>query len=166
MSTPNRLPELDQNLVSSDKALYYLQKIIKYDNGHTSSYVIGVWKSPDGDIDKVAQNAIRQEKEFCEYNNFVEPHTMTIRKVKVDIHSTVLEAMSEHFDSKDKPKALKCSNCNGNINYGDRVIVKSKGLHDKYFCCYDCLAEYEDAVSYSSSDDSYQYNKLFGIEDD
>lgn len=162
MNLPNRLPELEPQLISGGKTVYYLQKIIKYDEGHTESFIIGVWDSPDGDIDKAAQNVIRQDKEFCEYNKFVKPHTMTIRKVKTIISSEVVESKSEHLGMSVKPKTLKCSNCDGNIHYGDSLIVKHYDTCDRYFCCTDCLAEYEEAEKYSP-EDSPQYDKLFDI---
>lgn len=165
MKLPNRLPELEQYLVSDNKTLYYLQKIIKYDEGYTESFIIGVWDSPDGDIDKAAQNVLRQEKEFCEDNKFVKPHTMTIRKVKATISLEVIESRSDHYGLQIKPKTLKCSNCNSNINYGDSLVIKHYNVCDRYFCCSDCLAEFEEAEKYSPEDAS-TYNKLFNIEDD
>jgi hypothetical protein len=160
MNLPNRLPELEPQLISGGKTVYYLQKIIKYDEGHTESFIIGVWNFPDGDIDKAAQNIIKQEKEFCKYNKFVKPHTMTIRKVKTTISSEVIESKSEHLGMSVKPKTLKCSNCDGNINYGDSLIVKHYDTCDRYFCCSDCLAEYEDMTAKYSPDDN-EYDKLF-----
>ena len=156
---PNRLPELEPQLVSGDKTVYYLQKIIKYDEGYTESFIIGVWDSPDGDIDKAAQNVIKQEKEFCKYNKFVKPHTMTIRKVKAIISSEVVESRSEHYGVDHKFRQLECTNCHGRINYGDSIIVKEYDTCDRYFCCNDCLAEYEDAAKYSPDDN--EYDKLF-----
>lgn len=161
MYTPNRLPELEQQLISGDKIVYYLQKIIKYDEGYTESSIIGVWDSLDGDIDKAAQNAIKQEKEFCEYNKFVKPHTFTIRKVKANISSEVVESRSEHYGTDHKFKCLKCSNCGGQINYGDDIVVKHYDTCDMYFCCNDCLAEYESATM--CSPDDVNYDKLFCV---
>lgn len=117
MNLPNRLPELEHYITSDNKTVYYLQKVIKYDEGHTESSIIGVWDSPDGDIDKDAQNVIRQEKEFCEYNKFVEPHTFTIRKVKTTISFEAVESQSEHYGITHKFKQLECTNCHGRINY-------------------------------------------------
>lgn len=165
MSLPNRLPELDQQLVFGDKTVYYLQEITKYDAGYSESHIVGIWDSPDGDIDKAAQNVIKQEKEFYEYNKFVKPHTFTIRKIKAVISQEVIESQSEHYGLKNKPKILKCSNCNGNINYGDSLVVKHYNTRDKYFCCNDCLAEFEDTTKYSPEDEP-QYNKLFDVEGD
>ena len=162
MNLPNRIPELEQHLVSSDKTVYYLQKIFKYDDGYTETCILGVWDSPEGDIDKVAQNFIRQEKEFCEYNKFVKPHTFTIRKIRADVHSEVVESKSEHYGSLNKPKTLKCSSCGSNIHYGDSLISKHYDTCDRYFCCTGCLAEFEDAVEYSPKD-STDYNKLFNV---
>lgn len=155
MDLPNRLPELEQNLTSDSKNVYYLQKIMKYDGGHSESLIIGVWDSPDGDIDKVTQNVIRQEKEFCDYNKFVRPYTMTIRKVKTTISSEVAEAQSDHYGADHKLKKLECANCHGLINYGEDVIIKDTN----YFCCGDCLAEYEDATRCLLGDN--EYDKLF-----
>lgn len=162
MYIPNRLPELEPYLVSGDKTVYYLQKIIKYDEGHTESFIIGMWDSPNGDIDKAAQNVIRQEKEFCEYNKFVKPHTMTIRKVKTTISSEAVESQSEHYGITHKFKQLECTNCHGRINYGDDIVVKHYTACDRYFCCSDCLAEFEEAEKYSP-EDSPQYDELFNI---
>lgn len=159
MYVPNRLPELEQQLISGNKTVYYIQKIIKYDEGYAESFIIGVWDSPDGDIDKAAQNVIKQEKEFCEYNKFVKPHTMTIRKVKAIISSKVVESQSEHHGINHKFRQLECTNCHGRINYGDSIIVKEYDTCDRYFCCNDCLAEYEDAIKYSPDDN--EYDKLF-----
>jgi hypothetical protein len=155
MNLPNSLPELDINLESDSKTVYYLQKIIKYDEGYTESFIIGVWDSPEGGIDKAAQNIIRQEKEFCKYNKFVKPHTMTIRKVKAIISSEVVESRSEHYGVDHKFKKLKCANCHGLINYGEDVIIKDTN----YFCCGDCLAEYEYATKCLFGDN--EYDKLF-----
>lgn len=165
MSLPNRIPELDQNLVSSNKTVYCLQEITKYDEGYSESHIVGIWDSPNGDIDKATQNVIKQNKEFCEYNKFVKPYTMTVRKVKMTISQEVIESRYDHYGLQVKPKILMCSNCNGNINYGDSLVVKHYDTCDRYFCCNDCLAEFEDADKYSPEDES-QYNKLFGIEDD
>ena len=158
MHLQNKLPELEQQLVSGDKTVYYLQKIVKYDGDYAESFIIGVWDSPDGDIDNAAQNVIRQEKEFCKYN-FVKPHTMTIRKVKAIISSEVVESHSEHYGTDRKIKHLECTNCHGRINYGDDVVVKHYDVCDRYFCCSDCLAEYEDAAKYLTGDS--EYDKLF-----
>ena len=106
MNLPNRLPELEHYLVSGGTTIYYIQKIIKYDEGHTESSIIGVWDSPNGDIDKAAQKVIRQEKEFCEYNKFVKPHTFTIRKIKTIISEEVIESQSEHYGITHKFKSL------------------------------------------------------------
>lgn len=157
---PNRLPELEPQLVSCDKTVYYLQKITKYDEGYTESFIIGVYDFLNGDIDKVAQNVIRQEKEFCEYNKSVKSHTMTIRKVRATISSEVVEAQSKHYGITNKFKPLKCLNCGGNINYGDDIVVKHHTTSDRYFCCTDCLAEFENAEKYSPEDSS-QYDELF-----
>ena len=159
MSLPNRIPELDQNLVSSNKTVYYLQKIFKYDEGYTDTCILGVWDSPDGDIDKIAQKFINQEKEFCEYNKFVKPHTMTMRKVKATISSEVVESQSEHYGTDHSFKRLECTNCHGRINYGDEVVIKEYDTCDKYFCCSDCLAEYENSYKLMSDDENY--DKLF-----
>lgn len=160
MKLPNRITEIDQDLVSGNKTVYYIQKIIKYDEGYSESYIIGVWDSPDGDIDKAAQNVIRQEKEFCEYNKFVKPHTMTVRKVKAVIYQEVIESQSEHCGVDHKFKPIECTNCHGLIKYGDEVIVKEYDACDRYFCCNDCLADYDEAVKYSP-DDNEEYDKLF-----
>lgn len=162
MNLPNRLPELEHYITSDNKTVYYLQKIIKYDEGYTESFIIGVWDSPDGDIDTAAQNVINQNKEFCEYNKSVKPHTMTIRKVKAIISSEVVESQSEHYGTDHKFRQLECTNCHGRINYGDDIVVKHYIAFDRYFCCSDCLAEYEEVEKYSSDDD--EYDKLF-IED-
>lgn len=159
MKLPNRLPVLEEYLVSGDKTIYYLQEIVKYDEGYTESFIIGVYDSPDCDIDKAAQSIIRQNKEFCKYNKFVKPHTMTIRKVKATISSEVAESLSEHYGVDYKFKQLECSNCHGLINYGDEVIVKEYDTCSRYFCCNDCLAEYENATKYLSDDENY--DKLF-----
>ena len=158
MKLPNKIPEIDQNLVFEYKSVYYLQKIIKYDEGSSESCVIGVWYSPDGDIDKALQDIIKQEKEFCERNT-VKPHTFTIRKIQAVISSEELWSRSEHYGNALKKNTLKCTNCDGNINYGDEVVVKKYEDGDKYFCCNDCLAEYEDATKYSPDDN--EYDKLF-----
>lgn len=154
MNLPNSLPELEQQLESCNKTVYYLQNIMKYDEGHSESFIIGVWDSPEGDIDKVAQNVIRQEKEFCDYN-ITKPHTMTIRKVKATISSEVVETQSDHYGEDHKFKKLECANCHGLINYGEDVIIKDTN----YFCCGDCLAEYEDATKCLFGDN--EYDKLF-----
>ena len=107
MKLPNKLPELEHYLVSGSTTVHYLQKIIKYDGGLTESSIIGVWDSPNGDIDKAAQNVIRQEKEFCEYNKFVKPHTFTIRKIKTIISEEVIESQSEHYGITHKFKSLE-----------------------------------------------------------
>lgn len=162
MKLPNRIPELEQYFASGEKTVYYLQEITRYDEGHTESNIIGVWDSSDGDIDKAAQNLIKQNKEFCEYNKFVKPHTMTVRKIKVIVSSEVVESRSEHYGIDHKFKQLECTNCHGRINYGDELIIKHYSTCDRYFCCTDCLAEYEDAAKYSPDDN--EYDKLF-IED-
>lgn len=159
MNLPNRLPELEHYTISDNKTVYYLQKIIKYDEGLTESFIIGVWDSQNGDIDKAAQNAIRQEKELCEYNKFVKPHTFTIRKIKTTISEEVIESQSEHYGVAHKFKSFECANCHGNINYGDDIIVKHYDTCDLYFCCSDCLAEYEDADKYLPDDN--EYDNLF-----
>lgn len=159
MKLPNRIPELEQYFVSGSKTVYYLQKIYKYDCDITQSFIIGVWDSHDGDIDKTAQNVIRQEKEFCDYNKFVKPHTMTIRKVKTVISSEVVESQSEHYSTDYKFKHLECANCHGRINYGDEVVVKEYDTCNRYFCCNDCLAEYENSYKLLSDDENY--DKLF-----
>lgn len=159
----NKIFELDKNLESDYKTVYYLQKIIKYNEGYSESRIIDVYDSPDGDIDKAAQNVIRQEKEFCKYNKSVKPHTITVRKIKAIISYEEIESKSEYFCSTLKTKILRCSNCNGNINYGDEVVTKKYESDDKYFCCNDCLAKYECAEIYFTDDD--EYDKLF-IESD
>lgn len=164
MKLPNRIPELEQYFVSGYKTVYYLQEITKYDEGYlVESNIIGVWDSPNGDIDKAAQNIIKQRKEFCANNKFVKPHTMTMRKVKATISSEVIESQSEHYGKDHNVKHLECANCHGKINYGDEVVVKHYDTCDRYFCCIDCLAEFEDADKYSPEDES-QYNKLFDVD--
>ena len=162
MKFQNKIPELESYLVSGGKTVYYLQEIVKYGEGHSESHIIGVWDSPDGDIDKAAQNVIKQNKEFCEYNKFVKPHTMTVRKVKTVISQEVTESQSAHYGIDHKFKSLNCTNCHGLINYGDDIIVKHYDTCDKYFCCSDCLAKYEDATMYLPDDN--EYDKLFDIE--
>ena len=159
MKLSSKLPELEHYTISDNKTIYYLQKIIKYDEGYTESFTIGVYDSQNGDIDKAAQNVIRQEKEFCEYNKFVKPHTFTIRKIKTIISEEVIESQSEHYGITHKFKSLECANCHGNINYGDDIVVKHYDTHDKYFCCSDCLAEYEDTDKYLPDDN--EYDNLF-----
>lgn len=161
MKLQNKIPELERYFVSGDKTVYYLQKIIKYDEGHNETYIIGVWDSPEGDIDKAAQNIVRQEKEFCEHNKFVKQHTMTIRKIKAVISLKVVESRSEHYCNDFKFKSFKCENCGGNINYGDEVVIKKYDTCDKYFCCNNCLAEYEDADYLSPGE--IDYDDLFLI---
>ena len=162
MKFQNRIPELEHYIASGDKIVYYLQKIIRYDDGYTESFIIGVYNSPHGDIDKAAQNVIRQGKEFCKYNRSAKSHTLTIRKVKAVISSEVIESQSERHDLNHKFRQLECSNCHGQISYGDNIIVKEYDVCDRYFCCNDCLAEYEDAINYLPDND--KYDKLF-IED-
>jgi hypothetical protein len=159
MKLPNRIPELEQYFVSGDKTIYYLQEITKYDEGHSESNIIGVWDSLNGDIDKAAQNIIKQRKEFCTINKFVKPHTMTMRKVKATISSEVVESQSEHYGINHKFKQLECTNCHGRINYGDDVVVKEYNTCNRYFCCNDCLAEYENSYKLLSDDENY--DKLF-----
>ena len=159
MKLPNRIPELEQCFVSSDKTIYYLQEITKYDEGYSESNIIGVWDSQNDDIDNTAQNIIKQRKEFCEYNKFIKPHTMTMRKVKATISSEVIESKSEHYGTDHKFKHLECTNCHGLINYGDDVVVKEYDACNMYFCCSDCLAEYEN--SYKLLPDDENYDKLF-----
>jgi hypothetical protein len=160
MKLSNKSPELDPYLVSGANVIYYLQTIRKYDEGYTESFIIGVWDSPDGDIDEAAQKVIRQEREFCEGNKFVKPHTMAVRKIKVSISSEVVESRSEHYGVDRKLKPIECANCHGLINYGDEVIIKSYDTCDRYFCCNECLADYEEAVKYSPNDNE-EYDKLF-----
>lgn len=62
-------------------------------------------------------------------------------------------------DMKVKTKILQCANCNGNIIYGDEVIVKKYNADNKHFCCNDCLAEYEDASKFFPDDN--EYDNLF-----
>lgn len=159
MKLPNRIPELEQYYVSCDKTVYYLQEITKYDEGYSESNIIGVWDSPNGDIDNAAQNIIKQRKEFCEHNKFVKPHTMTMRKVKVVISSEVIESRSEHYGTDHSFKYLECANCHGRINYGDEVVIKEYDTCNRYFCCNDCLAEFEN--SYKLLSDDGNYDKLF-----
>lgn len=159
MKLPNRIPELEQYFVSGGKTVYYLQEITKYDEGRSESYIVSVWDSPNGDIDKAAQNIIKQRKEFCKCNKFIKPHVLTIRKVKATISSEVVESQSEHYGTDYKFKHLECANCHGRINYGDEVVVKECDTCDRYFCCNDCLAEYENSYKLMSDDESY--DKLF-----
>lgn len=65
-------------------------------------------------------------------------------------------------DMKVKTKILQCANCKGNIIYGDEVIVKKYNADNKYFCCNDCLAEYEGTLTCYPDDN--EYNKLFCVE--
>lgn len=160
MKLSNRIPELEHYATSDNKTVYCLQNIIKYDEGYSESYIIGVWDSSEGDIDKVAQNVIRQKKEFCEYNKFVKPHTFTIRKVKAVISQDVIEAQSEHYGVDHKFKPIECTNCHGLIKYGDEVVVKEYDTCNRYFCCNECLADYDEVVKYSP-DDNEEYDKLF-----
>lgn len=160
MKLQNKIPELEYSIVSDGKTVYYLQEITKYDEGYSESNIIGVWDSPNGDIDKAAQNIIKQNKEFCEYNKFVKPHTMTMRKVKATISSEVIESQSEHYGIDHKLKPIECTNCHGLIKYGDEVIVKEYDTCTRYFCCNDCLADYEEAVKYLPNDNE-EYDKLF-----
>lgn len=132
MYIPNKIPELDKDLIFGYKTVYYLQKICKYDEGDSESSIIGVWYSLDDDIDKAVQNTIRQLKEFYKYNE-VKPYTLTIRKVKATISSEEIESKSEHFSNEFKKKILKCEKCDGKINYGDEVIIKKYESGDKYF---------------------------------
>lgn len=155
----NKIPELNKDLVFEYKTVYYLQKILKYDEGYSESRIIGVYNSQDGDIDEAAQDAIRQEKEFCKYNKFVKPHTLTIRKIKATISSEEIESNSEHFGNELKKKILRCTHCNGNIVYGDEVVIKKYEPDDKYFCCSDCLAEYENVTKCLPDDN--EYDELF-----
>lgn len=159
MKLPNRIPELEQHFISGSKTVYYLQEITKYDEGHSESYIIGVWDSKDGDIDKAAQNIVKQRKEFCKCNKFIKPHVFTIRKIKATVSSEVVESQSEHYGNTNKYKSLECANCHGRINYGDEVVVKEYDTCNRYFCCNDCLAEYENSYKLLSDDESY--DKLF-----
>lgn len=163
MKLQNRIPLLDQTLTSGDMTSYCLQQITKYDEGHSESNIIGVWDSPDGEIDEAAQKIIKKIKDFCK-DNSVKPHTMTLRKVKATISLEVVESRSEHYGLINKPKIIKCLNCGSNIHYGDSLIAKHYDTCDRYFCCTGCLAEFEDAVKYSPEDSS-TYNKLFNAEE-
>lgn len=160
MKLPNKLPELEHYITSDNKTVYYLQKIYKYDSDIIQSFIIGVWDSPDGDIDKVAQNVIKQEKEFCDYNKFIKPHTFTIKKIKATISSEVIESQSDYYGIDHKFKPIECTNCHGLIKYGDEVIVKEYDTCNRYFCCNECLADYDEVVKYSP-DDNEEYDKLF-----
>lgn len=97
MNLPDILPELEHYTISDNKTVYYLQKIIKYDEGHTHSSIIGVYGSLEGDIDKATQDAIRQAKEFCKYNE-VKPHILTIRKIKATISSEEIASMYKSLE--------------------------------------------------------------------
>lgn len=46
----------------------------------------------------------------------------------------------------------------------DEALTKKHDSNDKYFCCNDCLAKYEDATMYFPDDN--EYNKLFCVESD
>lgn len=164
MKTQNKIPELNKDLMFEYKTVYYLQKIFKYDEGYSESSIIGVWYSQDGDIDEAMLNAIRQEKEFYKYNKSIKPHTFTIRKIKATISSEEIESKSEHYGSQTNHRVLKCSYCGGCINYGDEVLIKKYESDDKYFCCSDCLAKYEDATICFPDDN--EYDKLFCVESD
>jgi hypothetical protein len=165
MTIQNKIFEVDQDLVYYDKTVYYLQKILKYDEGETISSIIGVWDSSEGDIDEAAQSTIRQEETLRRYKetlrryNEVKPYTFIIRKVKADIHFKVIESESNYYGNTSKKNILQCANCNVNINYGDEVVIKKYESDDKYFCCNDCLAEYEDATTCFPDDN--EYDKLF-----
>lgn len=161
MKTQNKIPELDKDLISEYKTVYYLQKILKYDEGYTTSSIIGVWHSSEGEIDEAVQSIIRQEEATRRYNE-VKPRTLTIRKIKTTISSEEIESKSERYGSQTNHKALKCSNCSGRINYGDEVIVKKYESDDKYFCSNDCLVEYENATV--CCPDDCEYDKLFCVE--
>lgn len=96
MKLQNRIPILDQNLTSGDMTLYCLQKIVKYDEGYSESSIMGVWDSPDGEIDEAAQRFSKEIKIFSDYNS-VKPHTLTFRKVRATISLELVESRSEHF---------------------------------------------------------------------
>lgn len=161
MMIQNKIPELNRESLFEYKTVYYLQKILKYDDGYTTSSIIGVWHSSEGEIDEAAQSILRQEEATRRYKE-VKPRTLTIRKIKTTISSEEIESKSERYGSQTNHKALKCSNCSGCINYGDEVLIKKHESDDKYFCCNDCLAEYEGALT--CYPDDCEYDKLFCVE--
>lgn len=99
MKLPNRIPQLGSSELSEEKSVYYLQRIIKYDDSDIEeSSIVGVFDSPEGDIDAEAQKLSHEIKLFCEANkSTIMPHNFILRKIKVIVSSEVVESKLEHF---------------------------------------------------------------------
>ena len=159
MQVPNKLIELDYNKQSDNKEVYILQKIIEYKDRTEciDAFVFDSCKEND-EIYKALENLRRTEKQFCDYNKYIKNHTCTYRIVKVKMGADTIYSVSDKYENNHNWKTLQCNNCNGNIYYGDDVVIKG----NKIYCCYDCLAEENDIEKLSSDD--CEYDELFGDE--
>ena len=161
MTLPNRLPNLECSSENSKDIRYALQVINCYDNKSIKddSYYAYVSDNIE-ELKKYEEKHTLDYDRFCKANPSIEPHSHIIRYVKFNIDAEVVSSMSVHYGKDKKYKPIKCTNCKGNIEYGDEVVV----YHGSPFCCAKCVEDYGILESYTSED--LGYDELFSNERD
>ena len=161
MKLLNRLPNLECRSENGKDIIYALQVINCYDNKSIKdgSYYAHVSDNIE-ELKKYEEKHTLEYDRFCKSNTNIEPHLHTIRYVKFSIDSEVISSTSAHYGNDKKYKPIKCTNCKGNIEYGDEVVVYNKLT----FCCAKCVEDYGILDLYTHED--LGYDELFSDERD
>lgn len=161
MTLPNKLPNLDCSSENGKDIRYALQVINRYDNKSIKddSYYAYVSDNRE-ELKKYEEKITLDYDRFCKASPSIEPHLHIIRYIKFIIDSEVVRCTSTHYGKDKRYKPIKCTNCKGNIEYGDEVIM----YDDSPFCCAKCVEDYGILESYTNED--LGYDELFSKERD
>lgn len=161
MTLPNKLPNLDCSSENGKDIRYALQVINRYDNKSIKDDSYYAYVSDNREELKKYEEKITLDYDvFCKANPSIESHLHIIRYIKFIIDSEVVRCTSTHYGKDKRYKPIKCTNCKGNIEYGDEVIV----YDDSPFCCAKCVEDYGILESYTNED--LGYDELFSKERD
>lgn len=161
MTLPNRLPNLECSSENGKDTIYALQVINCYDNKSIkdNSYYAYVSDNEE-ELKKYEEKITLDYDRFCKANTNIEPHLHTVRRIKFNVDMEVVKSTSTHYGKDKKYKPIKCTNCKGNIEYGDEVIV----YNGSPFCCAKCVEDYGVLDLYTNED--LGYDELFSQERD
>ena len=155
MKYPDKIPVLSMTRTSEEKKLYGIQKICKYDDADEVIYenYVGIFDSPDGDIDDTMKKIYNREKEFCENNKYVKPFKFILRKVAITCQLKEICKIEDHFGDNSY-EVMHCAECGSSIMYGDNFITDANT--DAVYCCADCFMESHGVKVHESDDSDYE----------
>jgi hypothetical protein len=154
MNIPYKLFESN----NKNNKMYLVQKSVRYtdrEDKDIETFNEGLYEDKESAVKKLEK--MRQiEAEFCKYNTYSK-HVCTYKILELEIKPSEVYTVSDSYE-KEEFNNLTCGNCNGEIRYGDDVIVTEDG---KVFCCYDCLEQAGYFTKYEFSSSCTQYDNLF-----